>query len=51
MSANVKNSESPKNAFVQITLIGVEPLPSHLNVNFVCMYLCMSWTGSILASK
>ena len=34
-----------------------EPLPSQPNVNFVCvymyvyMYICMSWTGSILASK
>ena len=26
-----------------------EPLPSHLNVNFVCLFVCASWTGSILA--
>ena len=26
-----------------------EPLPSQLNVNFVCLSVCMSWTGSILA--
>ena len=26
-----------------------EPLPSHLNVNFVCLSVCASWTGSILA--
>ena len=28
-----------------------EPLPSQLNVNSVCSYIYMSWTGSILASK
>ena len=28
-----------------------EPLPSQLNVNFVCLSVCVSWTGSTLASK
>ena len=43
---------------IHIVLLGVylgecsEPLPSHPNVNFVCMYVVfVSWTGTILASK
>ena len=35
----------------EATLIGAsgsEPLASHLNVNFVCLSVCLSWTDRLL---